>query len=102
MSDMVFSGAYGKEYMYTPEGMTARPGVARNPEPSSPKAKIPDGKVANKAQITADIPTAYAVSSVAKADLGYDTKPLTENVKDAAAVAQARLAAYVNKVKTGR
>ena len=102
MSDMVFSGAYGKQYMYTPEGMVARPGVARNPEPSSPRAKIPDGKVQMMGEVKADIPTAYAISTVTKADLGYDTKPLPQSVQDSAAIAQSRLKAYINKVKTGR
>lgn len=102
LSDMVFSRAYGKEVMYTSEGMMARPGVASNPQPSSPKARIPDGKVSMIGEVKASIPTAYAVPSVAKADLGYDTKPLTTSVQDAAGVAQSRLAAYINKVKRGR
>ena len=102
MSDMVFSGAYGKQYMYTPEGMVARPGVAKNPKPGKTQARIPDGDIGKKPILKAEIPTAYAVSTVAKADLGYDTKPLTDPVKNAAAVAQSRLKAYIKKVKTGR
>ena len=102
LSDMVFSSAYGPEYMYTPNGMAMRKGYAANPQPSSPRAKIPTGQVGTVGKVTADIPTAYAVNTVKRADLGFNQKPVSKSVKDAASVAQSRLQAYVKKVRTGR
>jgi len=105
-TDRVYRQAYGEDVGYDSEkGVpTVRVGVGKIENgPSSPRAKIPTGKVSDVSGPLQSIPAAFATETVMPARLQSKTADDYAVAEQKSALrAQSHLKDYLNKVNTGQ
>ena len=105
-TDRVYRQAYGEDIGYDGKvgGPAVRVGVGKIENgPSSPRAKIPTGKVSSTSGPIQSIPAAFATETVMPAQLQSKTTDDYGVAEQKSALrAQLQLKNYLNKVNTGQ